>query len=275
MAVGIFSNLNSLFSQRSLAKSQNDIGTASQRITSGKRINSAKDDASGLAIAQRLSTFGQGLQVAARNTNDAISMVQTAGGALGGITDNLQRMRELSLQAANGTLSGSDRKSLQSEVNALNSEVSSVVERTTFGGVNVLNEDVDMSFQVGAGSGSEDSINISLSDVGADMSSAGLDSIDISTQQGAQDAIVAIDAALESVSETGAGFGAIENRFESTLGSISNSFINSEASRSRVEDADMAKEMTNLAMNQLKEQASVAMLGHANTSKSLVLKLLS
>lgn len=274
MAIGIFSNIGAMFSQRSLNRSENSLQTAAQRLSSGKRINSAKDDASGLAIAQRMTSYAQGLQSAARNANDGISLVQTANSAVQSVTDNLQRMRELSIQAANGTLTDSDRGHIQSEINALKQEVSSVIDRTSFNGVKVLKESGSVEFQVGASSSESDTISMNLVDLENEMSDAGFTSIDVSSQQGAEDAIATIDSAIDKLSEQAAEYGAIESRFESTLNTLSSSYINTESSRSRIEDADYAKEITNMMQDKIKQQASIFMLGQANASKSLVSKLL-
>ncbi|THB64343.1 MAG: flagellin FliC [Gammaproteobacteria bacterium] len=272
MAIGIFSNSNSLFAQKSLSQSANALSKYSERLASGRRINNAADDASGLAIAQKLSTFSGGLISASRNINDGISMADTASSAISSMQSNLQRMRELAIQAANGSYSGSDRASLQSEVNQLQSEISDIPQRTTFNGIKVLDSNEELNFQVGANA--EDTINITLASTSGQMANSGVLSIDISTQQGAQDAISTIDEAIQNLNESNAEFGALSNRFESALTSNSNSLINSEASRSRIEDADYAKTISELSNEQIRQQASIAMLGQANANKSMIMKLL-
>lgn len=249
------------------------IHTASERIASGKRINSAKDDASGLAIAQRLTSMSEGLLAASRNTNDAISMVQTAESGMSGITENLQRIRELSIQAANGTLSDSDRGYIQSEVNALKDEINRVVDTTSFGGKKLLNNSEDLNIQVGSEAG--ETVSVKIGNMGDQLQSLGIGSIDLSSAEGANDAIGVIDEALESIATTQAELGAVQNRFESTINNLSSSYLSAEEARSRIEDADLAKEITNLTQNRIREQAAIAMMGHANQDRGIVAKLLN
>ncbi len=273
MVSSIYSDLTSLMAQRSLNKVNRSIHTASERISSGKRINSAKDDASGLAIAQRLTSMGEGLLAATRNANDAISMVQTAESGMSGVTENLQRIRELSIQAANGTLNDSDRKYIQSEVNALKEEISRVTDTTSFGGKNLLNNDEEMSFQVGAEAG--ESVSVRIGNLDEQLQAQGVGAIDLTTVDGANAAIGVIDEALEGIATTQAELGAVQNRFESTINNLSSSFISAESARSRIEDADLAKEIANMSRNRIQEQASIAMLGHANQDRGIVMKLLN
>lgn len=259
--------------QRSLNKVNRSIHTASERISSGKRINSAKDDASGLAIAQRLNSMSEGLLAATRNANDGISMVQTAESGMGGVTENLQRIRELSIQAANDTLNSSDRKYLQSEVNVLKDEIFRVTDTTNFGGKPLLNSDEELSFQVGPEAG--DSVSVRIGNLDQQLQEQGVGAIDLSTAEGANAAIDVIDTALEGIATSQAELGAVQNRFESTINNLSSSYISTESARSRVEDADLAKEISNLTRDRIKEQASIAMLGHANQDRGIVMKLLN
>ncbi|THB71792.1 MAG: flagellin FliC, partial [Gammaproteobacteria bacterium] len=204
-------------------KINRSIHTAQERIASGKRINSAKDDASGLAIAQRLTSMSEGLLAATRNANDAISMVQTAESGMSGITENLQRMRELSIQAANGTLSDADRGYIQSEVNALKDEINRVVDTTSFGGRKLLNTDETLNFQVGSEAG--DTVSVEIGNMGEQMQSLGIGAIDLSSAEGANNAIGVIDQALEDIASTQAELGAVQNRFESTINNLASSNI--------------------------------------------------
>ncbi len=259
--------------QRSLNKVNRSIHTASERISSGKRINNAKDDASGLAIAQRLTSMSEGLLAATRNTNDAISMVQTAESGMSGVTENLQRIRELSIQAANGTLNDSDRKYIQSEVNALKDEISRVTDTTSFGGKKLLNNDEDLSFQVGSEAG--EGVSVRIGNLDEQLQAQGVGTIDLTTVEGANAALGVIDDAMEEIATTQAELGAVQNRFESTINNLGSSFISSESSRSRIEDADLAKEIANMSRNRIQEQASIAMLGHANQDRGIVMKLLN
>ena len=267
MVSSIYSDLTSLIAQRSMNKINRSIHTAQERI------NSAKDDASGLAIAQRLTSMSEGLLAATRNANDAISMVQTADSGMSGITENLQRMRELSIQAANSTLSGADRGYIQSEVNALKDEINRVVDTTSFGGRKILNTDDTLNFQVGSEAG--ENVSVQIGNVSDQMQTLGVGSIDLSTIEGANDAIGVIDQALEQIATTQAELGAVQNRFESTINNLSASNISAQEARSRIEDADLAKEITNMTQNRIREQAALAMMGHANQDRGIVARLLN
>ena len=268
----IDNNSQARFISRNLGQVEREKATSVERIASGKRINSAKDDASGLAIAQRMKSMVDGLYSARRNTNDAVSMMQTADSSLGSVSDNLQRMRELALQASNGSLNGDDRKYLNAEFNALKEEVGRVIDTSQFNGIDLLSQTDEVSFQVGANAG--ETIHVKLADVNEQLNDSGLNSSSIDSTAGAEAAISSIDQALDSINETRADYGAVQNRFESTIATIDNQIVETEASRSRVEDSDIAMEMSNFVQQQIREQASIAMLGHANQNRGLVMKLL-
>ncbi|WP_286744030.1 MULTISPECIES: flagellin [unclassified Pseudoalteromonas] len=271
MALTVNTNVASLNSQRSLANSTNDLSTSFQRLSSGLRVNSAKDDAAGLQIGTRLATQENGLNQAARNANDGISIAQTAEGALEETTNMLQRMRVLSIQSANGSNSDDDRAALQKEFAQLQEEMDRIAETTTFGGVNVLDGTYSAEFQVGADANQTISVSIAAS-----MGASGLsvNANTISTAAGAQTAIDSIDDALKAVNDVRADLGAKQNRFSSTIRNLTNISENVAASKSRIMDADFAKESANLARNQVLQQASSSMLAQANQQPQIALSLL-
>ena len=376
----INTNIMSLNAQRNLSTSQDMLATSMQRLSTGLRINSAKDDAAGLAISERFTAQIRGLDQAARNANDGISLAQTAEGALGEVTNNMQRIRELSVQSSNASNNNSDRAALQTEVSQLLSEINRVADTTTFNGVNVLDGSFSgAAFQVGANAGETitvssivdantaalgsvsqasasvaasgltgfataiaaggvtvngvdigaisgassaaeragqlvDAINevSSQTNVGASYDSAtgqltltgsqniviagttdsatvagwanatvattatstGIDTLDISSYAGAQLGIQLIDSALDTVNTARASLGAIQSRFESVVASVQIQSENLSASRSRIQDADFAKETASLTRGQILQQAGTAMLSQANSAPQSVLSLL-
>lgn len=268
----INTNIASLNAQRNLNVSQNSLSTALQRLSSGLRINSAKDDAAGLAISERMTSQIRGMNQAARNANDGISLAQTAEGALVEVTNNLQRIRELSVQSANATNSEDDRAALQVEVAQLLEEINRVATTTKFNGINLLDGSFTaQDFQVGADAGEVITV-ASIAD--AQTSTLSIDTIDISEQSGASDAITAIDDALKTINSNRADLGAIQNRFSSVIASLQTSSENLSASRSRIQDADFAAETAALTRAQILQQAGVAMLSQANALPNNVLSLL-
>lgn len=376
----INTNIMSLNAQRNLSTSQDMLATSMQRLSTGLRINSAKDDAAGLAISERFTAQIRGLDQAARNANDGISLAQTAEGALEEVTNNMQRIRELSVQSSNASNNNSDRAALQTEVSQLLSEINRVADTTTFNGVNVLDGSFSgAAFQVGANAGETitvssivdantaalgsvsqasasvaasgltgfataiaaggvtvngvdigaisgassaaeragqlvDAINevSSQTNVGASYDSAtgqltltgsqniviagttdsatvagwanatvattatstGIDTLDISSYAGAQLGIQLIDSALDTVNTARASLGAIQSRFESVVASVQIQSENLSASRSRIQDADFAKETASLTRGQILQQAGTAMLSQANSAPQSVLSLL-
>jgi len=286
MALTVNTNVASLNAQRNLMGSTNSLTTAMERLSSGSRINSAKDDAAGLQISNRLTSQINGLNVATRNANDGISMAQTAEGALQESTNILQRMRELALQAGNGSNSAADRDSLQKEVVELQAELTRISDTTAFGKTTLLTGDLGaatdgvVSFQVGAESGETITIDFSNNGTGAgdDTFSAtglGVAAVDIGGAGATVTAgITAIDAALVMIDEKRADLGAKQNRFESTISNLQNISENVSASRSRIMDTDYAAETANLTKNQIMQQAGTAMLSQANQLPQAVLSLL-
>src|SRR5690606_26050804 len=265
------SNIASLNAQRNLQGSTNALTTAMERLSSGSRINSAKDDAAGLQISNRLTSQINGLNVAARNANDGISMAQTAEGALQEATNILQRMRELALQSANGSNSTEDQASLDAEYQEMIEELGRIADTTSFGSKDNLLLDGSMAtvaFQVGAYSNQTIEIDCSV-----DVS--GLTAVgDITTAANAQTEIDAIDADIATIDAFRAELGAVQNRFESTIANLQNISENVSAARSRIMDTDYAVETANLTKNQIMQQAGTAMLSQANQLPQAVLSLL-
>ncbi|MEH6566101.1 MAG: flagellin domain-containing protein [Halopseudomonas sp.] len=283
MALTVNTNVASLNAQRNLSGSTNSLATAMERLSSGSRINSAKDDAAGLQISNRLTSQINGLNVAARNANDGISMAQTAEGALQESTNLLQRMRELTLQAANGSNSDDDKDSLNAEVVELQSELDRIANTTSFGKIKLLDGTAgSVSFQVGSEASTNDVITVGFESgttgEGFDATDLGVDAtaVDISSTSAltTEDMLTAIDAALQEIDTTRADLGAKQNRFSSTIANLQNISENVSASRSRIMDTDYAAETANLTKNQIMQQAGTAMLSQANQLPQAVLSLL-
>lgn len=272
MALSVNTNVMSLNSQRNLSNSTNDLSTSFQRLSSGLRVNSAADDAAGLQIGTRLTAQTNGLDQAARNANDGISVAQTAEGALDETTNMLQRMRVLSIQAANGSNSDSDRTALNKEFTELTSEMDRIAKDTTFAGQALLDGTYTADYQVGADANQTIGLSVATS-----MGAVGLGvtaTVAITTASAAQDAITKIDDALSTVNGVRADLGAKQNRFSSTIRNLENVSENVSASKSRIMDADFAKESANLARNQVLQQASSSMLAQANQQPQIALSLL-
>jgi flagellin len=269
----INTNLVSLNAQRNLNMSQASLATSMQRLSSGMRVNSAKDDAAGLAIAERMNAQVRGMNVAVRNANDAISLAQTAEGALGKVGDMLQRMRELAVQSANATNSPADRDNLQAEFAQLGEEVTRTIATTRFNGQAVLTNAGTLTFQVGADSG--DQVDVNTADLTAgDIAAAVLTTIDGTDNANSLAAMDAIDLALTEVNGTRSTFGAAQNRFEAVIANLQIAAENQSAARARIMDADFAAETANLSRAQILQQAGNAMVAQANQLPQQVLSLL-
>lgn len=273
--MGLFVNTNSasLNAQRTLFDSGNALSTSFERLSSGFRINRAADDAAGLQISDKLTSQIQGIQVSVRNANDAISLVQTAEGALSEVTTALQRIRQLAVQSQNGINSSTDRLSLQKEVSALKAEISRIGADTQFANVNLLSGTFSATFQVGANAGQSISVNISRSG-GFGASGLSLSNTTVQTAAGASAAIASIDAAISTIGATRADLGALQNRFQSTIRNLSNVEENLSSARSRIKDTDFASETANLTRNQIIQQASISVLSQANQQPQSALSLL-
>lgn len=283
MSLTINTNAASISAQRSLASSQGSMMVSMQRLSSGLRVNSAKDDAAGLAIAERMNTQVRGMTVAIRNANDGISMAQTADGALSQINEMFQRMRELAVQAANSTNTISDGASLQAEFVQLRDEIRRTVSTTTFNGLQVVGglgigaTGFQVGFQVGPNAGEQVVVtapNI-LENIftNAVLTTAGA-AIDITLAVNAAAALPVIDFALDVVNSGRANYGAVLNRFEAIVSTLRVTAENQSAARGRIMDADFAQETANLARAQILQQAGTAMVAQANQLPQQVLQLL-
>jgi flagellin len=284
MASTINTNIPSMGAQRNLANTQNSLAVSMARLSSGLRVNSAKDDAAGLSIAERMTSQVRGMNVAMRNSNDGISMAQTAEGALGKTGDILQRMRELAVQSANSTNSTSDKTSLDTEFGELAKEVQRVFASTSFNGRKVLAGDAGAQvFQVGASTTAENQItitttamttNTNVTDV-AGTDTAGAGRAVITGNSAAVLAVIdKIDTAIDKVSTERSVLGASQSRFESAISYLQISSENQSAARSRIMDADFAQETANLSRSQILSQAGSAMLAQANQLPQSVLSLI-
>jgi flagellin len=265
----INTNTAALRAQNGSRMANQSLQTAMERLSTGKRINSAKDDAAGLAIASSMTSQIRGMGQAIRNSNDGISLAQTAEGSLGEVTNMLQRVRELAVQSASGTYSANDRTNLQAEVAELGAQIDDVVANTKFNGVAVFGSS-DVTIKIQTGAGSSDTTDLVVK--GFDLSAAS--GSDVSTAAGATTALGDVDTALDAVATTRASLGAGQSRLESVVNNLTNNVTNLSDARSRIEDADFSAETTNLAKAQILSQASTAMLAQANQSQQGVLSLL-
>ncbi len=282
----INTNIVSLNAQRNLNASQSSLATSMQRLSSGLRVNSAKDDAAGLAIAERMNTQVRGMNVAIRNANDGISMAQTAEGALGKIGENLQRMRELTVQARNSTNSNSDKDSLNKEFEQLASEIWRIINATTFNGKPILADTSGLAqtFQIGANTTVNDAIGINAVNlttegtmvaIVGDGTSGTFARIDNTADFTALGLVIDnIDLALDFVNNTRATYGAIQSRFDAVIANLQVAVENQAAARSRIMDADFAQETSNMSRAQILQQAGNAMVAQANQLPQQVLALL-
>jgi len=311
MGNSVNTNIVALNAQRNLSTSQSSLAQSMQRLSSGLRVNSARDDAAGLAIAERMGAQIKGMNVAVRNANDGISLAQTAEGALGKIGDNLQRMRELAVQSRNATNSDGDRANLQKEFKQLQAEIDRTVKGTKFNGTALFASGAatTLSFQVGAGTDATDRIDIDGAVLGggtagtatvvdATGTSATADLLatvtanwdgtngiaigggasgaatNIATTSQIDDAINVIDKALDTINDQRASFGASQNRFEAVISNLQTNIENQAAARGRIVDADFATETANLSRSQILQQAGTAMVAQANQLPQQVLSLL-
>lgn len=268
MALSVNSNIASLNSQRQLSNATNGLSTSYERLSSGKRINSAADDAAGLQISSRLTAQVNGLNQGSRNANDGISLAQTAEGALDEFTNTLQRMRTLAVQSANGSNSTADRTALNNEFTELEAELTRISSQTSFGGVALLDGTYSAEFQVGADANQVISVAIATDFSGVGTTQA------IDTAANSQLAIAQLDLDLATATNARADLGSKQNRFSSAIRSNDNTAQNVAASRSRIEDTDYAKESAILAKNSVLQQAASSMLAQANQQPQIALSLL-
>lgn len=274
MALSVQTNMTSLTAASRLGRTQSRLSGTLGRISSGLRINRAADDAAGFAVAEQLDAVNRSLDMAARNTNDAISMIQTAEGASQEIGEILKRVRELSVQSASDTLDNTERAYIQTEVTNLVRELDRVARTTTFNGIPLADGTVPAAdVQVGAGNGPGDTISMSLGNMRALF--LGVATIDVSSPGGASSAIGSVDTALRVVNRTRANYGAMQNRLGAALANLSTYGENLSASRSRIMDADFARESAQLSKYQTMQQAGIAILGQANAMNQSALRLVT
>jgi len=275
MAMIINTNISAIAAQNSLRSSSLNQQTSMERLSSGLRINNAKDDAAGLAISTRMTAAIRGMDAAMRNANDGISATQTAEGSLAAIQDSLQRIRELAVQSANDTNGDADHSSLDLEAKQLLTEIDRVVSVTKFNGVNLINGDFNgKAIQVGSSNTDYDKILVTIGNATTGTNGLNVSSIDLTVSSSAYDALGALDSALDKVTTMRSNMGAYQNRFNAAITNLSNTTMNLQAARSRILDTDYARETTNLAKAQIIQQAATAMLAQANQSSQTVLALL-
>ncbi|GAA0367001.1 flagellin B [Bowmanella denitrificans] len=273
MSLYVNTNVSSINAQRQLFNSGTALNVSFERLSSGFRINRAADDAAGLQITDRMTSQVMGLQQAVRNANDAISLTQTAEGALQEITSSLQRIRQLAVQSQNGINTSADRTALQKEVSALKAEMSRIGTTSQFAGVDLLTGSYSAAFLVGANGGQTISVNLSRSG-GFGTSGLSLSDLSVATAADASAALASIDAAISTIGATRADLGALQNRFQSTIRNLSNIIENVSGARSRIRDTDFATETAELTRNQIIQQASTTVLSQANQRPQAALQLL-
>ena len=274
MGLRVNTNIASINAQRNLQSVTNRLGGNYRRLSTGLRITSAADDAAGLAISERLRAQVRSLNQAKRNANDGISLVQTAEGSLNEVSSILVRMRELAIQANNGTVSDNDKKTLNEEFTSLVSEVNRIAKSTEFNNIKLLDgSSTSLSFQIGFGvTGGTDTIGISLSP--ALTTSLGLDTLSINSSGSPSASIAAIDTAINSVSSLRGTLGAAQNRLSSTISNLGVAVENLSAANSRIRDVDVANETAQLTRNSILQQAAISVLSQANSSPQGALQLL-
>ena len=271
MGLRINQNIAAMNSYRNLSITDGQMSKSLEKLSSGFRINRAADDAAGLAISEKLRSQVNGLNKASENAQNAISLIQTAEGALNESHSILQRVRELSVQSANDTNNDTDRVLIQKEVAQLTEELTRISATTQFNGKNLLDGSfTDQLFQIGANTGQ----TLAVSVTNQDAATLGVDGVDVSTQAGANDALALLDTAIELVSGSRADLGAVQNRLEHTVNNLNVASENLAASESRIRDTDMAKEMMAFTRSQILSQAGTAMLAQANQAPQGVLSLL-
>ena len=275
MAISVVTNVASLRAQRNLNKTSNAMTGHIEKLSSGLRINKAGDDAAGSAISSQLTAQTQGLKQASRNANDGISLIQTAEGAMNEMTGIVQRMRELSVQAANeGTMDSTERGYLDQEFQLLESELDRIVDVTEYNGQKLVDGDISggVSFQVGMNNTANDRISVTV--VNSDSTSLGLNDELLTSATGAQKAIAALDTALQTINTTRGTLGATQNRLEATMSNLSSMHENAASANSRIKDVDVAEESASFTRSQILSQAGTSMLAQANSLPQSALSLI-
>lgn len=275
MGLRIYNNVEAANAHRVLSNTNNALSKSMERLSSGLRINRAADDAAGLAVSEVMRSQIRGMNVASRNAQDGVSMVQVADGALGNVGDMLQRVRDLAVQASNGTLTDSQRSNLDAEVQQILTEINATGSNTEFNGIKILSGSVAaaasaVTLQVGANGGQ--AIAFTIGTVGT--TALTLNGLSVSFATAASAAIASIDAAIGAVTTQRANLGAIQNRLEQTINRLGVTSENLQAAESRIRDADMAAEMISFTKNQILQQSGMAMLSQANSAPQSVLSLL-
>jgi flagellin len=279
MPLIINTNLSALNSVRNLNNTQSSLATSLQRLSSGLRINSAKDDASGLAIVEGFTKQIRGNAVAIRNAADGISLGQTAETSLGQVSNNLQRIRELAVQAANGAIGDNERSQIQKEVDQLTQELSRIVQTSEFNGTALLSASATtLTFQVGYDGKANNQVSVATTQVtgvaGYSASLSATGTVNVTTSANASAALGSLDSALTTITNTRATFGAVQNRFEAVISNLEAFNESLTAARSRIQDADFASETANLTRAQILQQAGVSILAQANSLPQTALALL-
>jgi len=275
MGLSIYNNVQAMNAHRALNISQMDMNRSMERLSSGLRINRAADDAAGLAVSEAMRSNIRGQQVASRNAQDGVSLVQVADGALGNVGDMLQRIRDLAVQASNGTLTDSQRQNLDAEVQQILSEINAVGNNTDFNGIKILSGSMSIAasavtLQVGAAAGQTIAFTVGT----VSTTQLGVSGIAVSSAASASAAIASIDAAISTVTTNRATLGAIQNRLEQTINRLGIMAENLQSAESRVRDADMAQEMIKFTKSQILQQSGMSMLAQANAAPQSVLSLL-
>ncbi len=272
MTISINSNISSLDAQRNLSKTQMSLSGNLSRLSSGLRINSAADDAAGLAISARFTAQIKSLNQAQRNANDGVSLLQTADGAMSQISGVLTRMRELATQAANGTVSAGDRTYINNEAQALSGEVDRISAVTDFNGSKLLDGTFNQDLQIGSHNSANDRLNVTIG--ATDFATIAGGAVDLSTAAGAQSALDTLDTAINAISTSRAGLGATQNRLNVSISNLSSASENMSAANSRIVDVDVASETAEMTRNNILMQAGVSVLAQANQAPQVALKLL-
>jgi flagellin len=281
MSYAINTNIGSMNAQRNASVSQGSLATSLERLSSGLRVNSAKDDAAGLAIAERMNSQVRGMNVAVRNANDGISLAQTADGGLASMADMIQRMRELAVQSVNSTNTSGDIAALNQEYTQLNAELGRTMGAVQFNGTSLYTSTANFDFQVGANSGQTITVQASAMNIStaaaltAVFSAAGAASALTTSANSANGAVISLlDAAMTTINSTRATLGAVQSRFDTTISFLKTAVENQSAARGRIMDADFAAETSNLSRAQILQQAGTAMIAQANQLPQGVLALL-
>lgn len=272
MSISINTNVMSLSAQRSLGATQAKLGGNLSRLSSGQRINTAADDAAGLAISERFKAQIRSMGQAERNANDGISLAQTAEGAMNEISGVMVRMRELAVQSANGTLGATERGYLDDEAQALVAEIDRISTVTEFNGIKLLDGTYSSDLQVGIGATADDRINVTIG--ATDFATLAGAAVDLTTQAGAQTALGTLDTAIDALSSTRAGLGTVQNRLQVTISNLGAARENVSAANSRIRDVDVAAESAEMTKNNILMQAGVSVLAQANQAPSVALSLL-